>query len=331
MNKLVNLSIGFGLVLLCCVKITSAETPTTRPIPDVLPGNGMAQHDFFYAGESRQRKMYIVRKGSIVWSYDDPTGKGEISDAVMLSNGNILLAHQFVVQLITPEKKEIWSYAVPKGSEVHTAVPIGLNHVLFAQNGDPAFVRVVNITTGETEKQFNVPTKNPKNVHGHFRHARLSEAGTLLLAHMDLGKVNEYDSDGKILRSIDAPGVWGVTPLKGGNILITSSSGLKEIDPADKVVWSVSKADLPDYKLINLQNAWRLPNGNTLFNCWVNEWNGPVDRALVPAQAIEVTPDKKVVWALHQYDNPNLGPATTIQLLDEPQAPEAVSFGTIRP
>jgi hypothetical protein len=317
---------------------TAAEPPTTAPaaapsaqvVPSVLPGNGMAQHDFFYAGESKQRKMFIVRKGAVVWSYDDPTGKGEISDATMLSNGNILLAHQFAVQLITQEKKEIWSYAVPKGSEVHTALPIGINHVLFVQNGAPAFVRVVNIATGQTEKQFDVPTKTPRNVHVHFRHARLTEAGTLLLAHMDLGKVNEYDSDGKILRSIDTPGVWGVTPLKGGNILIAGSRGVEELDPTDKIVWSLSRADLPGYKLSNLQNAWRLPNGNTLFNCWVNEWTGAVDPATAPAQAIEVTPDKKVVWAMHQYSNPDLGPATTIQILDEPETPEQVSFGNIK-
>jgi len=31
-----------------------------------------------------------------------------------------------------------------------------------------------------------------------------------------------------------------------------------------------------------------------------------------------VTPDKKVVWALSSWKDPDLGPATSIQLLDEP-------------
>jgi hypothetical protein len=37
----------------------------------------------------------------------------------------------------------------------------------------------------------------------------------------------------------------------------------------------------------------------------------------------EVTPEKKVVWALRSWDSPAaLGPATVIQLLDEPGVPE---------
>ena len=28
----------------------------------VLPGNGLAQHDFLYAGESKNRRVFIIRK-----------------------------------------------------------------------------------------------------------------------------------------------------------------------------------------------------------------------------------------------------------------------------
>ena len=72
--------------------------------PEVLPGNGMKQHDFFYAGEAKARNMYIIKKGKITWSYIDTTGKGEISDAVLMSNGNVLFAHQFGVTLINSDK-----------------------------------------------------------------------------------------------------------------------------------------------------------------------------------------------------------------------------------
>ena len=44
-----------------------------------------------------------------------------------------------------------------------------------------------------------------------------------------------------------------------------------------------------------------------------------MDASDPPVQAIEVTPDKKIVWALRAWNEPtNLGPATSIQLLDEP-------------
>jgi hypothetical protein len=45
--------------------------------PSSLPGKGLAQHDFLYAGESHDRKIFIVRQGKIAWSYEDPAGKGE--------------------------------------------------------------------------------------------------------------------------------------------------------------------------------------------------------------------------------------------------------------
>jgi hypothetical protein len=66
-------------------------------------------------------------------------------------------------------------------------------------------LRVVNILTGETTKQFPLPVKNPKSTHGQFRHALLTPAGTILVAHMDMGKVCEYDSTGKELWSISSP------------------------------------------------------------------------------------------------------------------------------
>jgi hypothetical protein len=44
--------------------------------------NDLSRHDFLYAGEqSHDRKIFIVRGGKMVWSFDDPNGKGEISDS----------------------------------------------------------------------------------------------------------------------------------------------------------------------------------------------------------------------------------------------------------
>src|ERR1035438_9665594 len=71
--------------------------------PAELPGKGLAQHDFLYAGESHDRNIYVVRGGRIAWSYSDPAGKGEISDAVLLSSGDVLFTHQVGVTEISPE------------------------------------------------------------------------------------------------------------------------------------------------------------------------------------------------------------------------------------
>ena len=39
-------------------------------------------------------------------------------------------------------------------------------------------------------------------------------------------------------------------------------------------------------------------------------------------QVLEVTPEKKVIWALSEWQDPDLGPVSSIQLLDESGAPE---------
>lgn len=298
--------------------------------PATLPGKGLAQHSFLYAGESHDRRIFIVRGGKIVWSYDDPGGKGEISDAVMLGNGNILFAHQYGVTEITPEKKVIWHYDAPAGHEVHTAVPIGQERVLYIQNGDPALLRVVNIVTGATEKELPLAVKHPVSVHAQFRHARLTSQGTLMVASMQLNKVVELDAEGNELWSFPATSPWGVTPLANGNVLITDRIGVREVTRRGDSVWTFAPADVPAYPFASLQQAWRLPNGNTVVNNWVNEWHPSAIDGPGTIQAVEVTPEKQVVWALREWTPPeNLGPATTIQFLDEASRPEDVHFGEI--
>ena len=328
-NPLVVLGLLLSLAALATFSSVAAENSTATA--QVLPGKGLAQHDFMYAGESKQRRAFIIRKGKVVWSYVDPEGRGEISDAVLLSNGNLLLAHQYAVKLISPGKKVLWNVDAPKGTEIHTAMPIGTNHVLYVQNGDPALVKVVNIKTGETKKEFQVPVGNPKGVHGQFRHGRITSSGTLLLAHMDMKKVCEYDASGKEVRSFPAPNPWGVTPLKNGNFLVVDRPSIREVTTAGETVATLTPGtDSPDFKMDSLQLAWRLPNGNTLVNNWFNEWSGKLDRTNPPVQLVEFTPDKKIVWVLRSWENPDLGPATTIQILDETDAPERVSFGDIK-
>jgi hypothetical protein len=180
------------------------------------------------------------------------------------------------------------------------------------------------------EREITLQVRHPASTHGQFRHARLTDRGTLMVAHMDLNKVVEYDFDGNELWSFPGAGTWGVTPLSSGNVLITDQQGVREVSRRGDSVWTLNPSDV-GYSFASLQQAWRLPNGNTVINNWVNEWqktspvNGPGT-----IQAIEVSPAKQVVWALRSWDAPaDLGPATTIQFLDFPSAPEDVHFGPV--
>jgi len=294
----------------------AATDSSSSNAPAVLPERGLAQHDFFYAGETKQERMFIVRRGAVVWSCTH-NGKGEISDAVLLPNGSILFAHQYGITEISAAKEVLWNYDAPTNTEIHTAQWLGSNSVCFVQNGDPAKFVVMN-RGKKVEREFVLPVKNPKGIHGQFRHARLTRAGTVLVAHMDLGRAVEYDLDGKELWAKEVPGIWSATPLQNGNVLAVSNRGfVREFDRKGDTVWEWTGADAPGYRITNLQLAARLPNGNTVINNWFNQWSARLDPADPPVQAIEVTPDKKIVWALRSWAPPaDLGPATTIQVLD---------------
>lgn len=298
--------------------------------PVVSAGKGLLQHDFFYAGEAKQENMYIVRKGQIVWSYTHPAS-GEISDAVMLSNGNILFAHQHGITEVTQDKKVVWNYDAPQGTEIHTGQPIGKKYVVFVQNSNPAKLIVMKKKDNSIVKELVLPTKNPASIHGQFRHARLTPSGTMLVAHMDMGKVCEYDSNGKQLFSIDAPGVWAAEPLKNGNFLITTRNSVTEVSRKAEIIWEYPLQAPSDYQVSSPQVSIRLANGNTIISNWFNQWsNDVIDNNNQPLQAIEVSPTKEVVWALRSWKEPNnLGPSTIIVPLNEPRTNEKVFFGKI--
>ena len=292
--------------------------------PAALPGRGLAQHTFLYCGEWQGRStekqgMYLVRDGRVVWTYTNERN-GELGDCTRLSNGNILFSRQYGASEITPEKKIVWDYDGPKGAEIHTAYPLGRDRVLIMQNGDPAKALVIEKATNRVVEEIVLPTRNPSGVHGQFRHIRMTKAGALLVAHMDLGKVVEYSLDGKAIWSVDAPSAWAAVRLANGNTLISGNQVgyVREVNPKGETVWEINKNDLPGIPLYTVQEVSRLANGNTL----INNWSGGLapDQIQTAVQLIEVTPDKKVVWALKDWKT--LGPSSSTQLLDEPGVPE---------
>jgi hypothetical protein len=309
-----------------------ANPAVTAPAPAVLPGKGPAQHPFLYAGEWDTRKpqeqsIFIVREGKIVWQYSMPIktatgGNQEFDDATLLSNGNVIFSRMSGAGMVSSDKKILWDYPAPPGTEIHSCQSLGKDRVLIMRNGNPAQVMIVNTVTGNIEKEIPIPTP-VTGTHGQFRHIRMTKAGTLLVPHLGEGKVVEYDLDGKVLWSVPAKSPWQAVRLKSGNTLIAGdwSRYAREVNPKGETVWEFTQADVPGYKLGNIQTADRLASSNTVVCCWIagdndtSHWPGTV-------QVFEVTPDKQIVWALSSWKDPDLGPATSIQLLDEPGAAE---------
>jgi hypothetical protein len=333
---------------------TAAPKPDV-PYPEqlaTLPGKGLAQHDFLYTGEwdtrNPQETMSLVRGGKVVWTYqipdrDESNGElAEYSDMHRLSNGDIVFAYKTGWRKIDKDGKTIYDYKCPKVvgadgkdilnakgkpvyGECHTAQPIGMDKVLFMVNGLPAKLYLYNLKTDKIEMEHVMKTKPTptqeeavKSIHGQFRNVRMIKGGHYLIAHMNLGKVIEYDANWKEVWSCEAPSVWHATRLKNGNTLIAGNQHgfAREISPIGEIVWEVKKGDLPGITINGVHQAQRLANGNTVITNWTANVKKPDWPKII--QLIEVTPDKKVVWAINQWSDPDLGPASCIQLLDEP-------------
>lgn len=289
-----------------------------------LPGRGLAEHPMLYAGEG-YNKMFLIKDGKVIWTYS--TGKGfEYDDFWMLSNGNILFTRMQYVAEITPEKKVIWRYDCNDSTgtnhtEVHTCQPIGLERVLFVVNGLPPKLMVVNIANGAIEVEHDLPfvqPPDPKNIHAEFRRVRRTAEGTYLVPFLSMNRVAEYDKDFKEIWSYEIRSPWAAVRLKNGNTLITDEHDnlTREVSPKGETVWEFKNTDLPpEYRFTSPpQTCTRLANGNTILCSRGRSSSGQ------GPQLVEVTPNKNAVWVLQDWKT--LGPATAVQVLDEPGIPE---------
>lgn len=302
------------------------EAPPTPPCVDVtlvpdLIGGQLGRHNFIYIGENH-RRICLVINGKLAWHYDTEND-WEDDEIWLLSNGNILHAHMKYIEEITPKKEVVWRYDSPKGTEIHTCQPIGVDKVLFLQNqSEVAVVKLYNKITGkyEIEKELKGLGKGP---HGQCRRLRMTSKGTYVAATLASHTFYEYDQNFNLIWTHDPGSMWGGVPLKNGHYLFQRENALTtvEINRAGEVVWQVSMADIQDQlntlapksgKITATQTSERLANGNTVvFTRFCD--------ARLP-QAIELTPDKKVVWILQDWQH--LGDSVSAQFLDEPGYPE---------
>jgi hypothetical protein len=286
-----------------------------------LIGGQLQMHDFLMIGESH-RRINIVIGGKVAWHYDTQND-WEDDEAWVLSNGHVLHGHMHYIEEIAPNKEIVWHYDNPAGTEIHTCQPIGIDKVLFLQNETGgARVRLYNKVT-KTYEVDKLLTNLAGAVHGQCRRLRMTAKGTYILGTMSTGTFLEYDKDFNLLWSQKAGSMWGGVPLTNGNFLLTREGAKTavEMNRAGETIWSGSIAEVQSQldvlapgsnKIANTQTSERLANGNTVITTRDCDAKLP--------QAVEITPDKKVVWILKEWKN--LGDAVSLQFLDQPGYPE---------
>ena len=167
--------------------------------------------------------------------------------------------------------------------------------------------------------------------------------GHFLVPYLNMGKVVEYDQDFKVVWSFPgdegipatAPAdatrpatgfalpdgekfsPWAAVRLKNGNTLITNESGKSQIEvsPEKKIVWSLKPEDLPEqWRYPNTQTCTRLGNGNN--DCVVR--GGEIGKGGRAGGG-----DAGEAGGVGAVGLKELGPATAVQVLDDPGVPES--------
>jgi hypothetical protein len=134
--------------------------------------------------------------------------------------------------------------------------------------------------------------------------ARGLENGHYLVAEESAHAAREYDAAGKLLRETKlsfAP--FSVVRLENGNTIICGERTLVEVDPTDKIVWSVSGQDFPEMGIRWFAGLQVLPGGN-LFIC----------NAGGKIPFLELSRQKEILW--HSPSQPALPLGHGIQRLD---------------
>jgi len=238
----------------------------------------LAQHRLITQGNNR---LAIVKAdGDIEWDMK----WGGIHDIHVLKNGHILVQENFrkVVEIDPAQKQVVWSY--DSGTQNGNAGQKVEVHA-FQPLGDGRMMiaesgpaRIIEIDRdGKLLKEVKLNINHP-STHSDTRLVRKIASGNYLVSHESDGTIREYDGQaGNVVWEYEIP-LFDKAP-KGGHG--------------------------PEAFGNHTFACVRLKNGNTL----IATGNGH--------SVLEVTPDKKIVWEIHQNDLPNITLAwvTTLEVL----------------
>jgi outer membrane protein assembly factor BamB len=237
-------------------------------------------HRVLVADYSTKRIAILDPSGKIDWQYKI----ADIHDLHMLPTGNVLFQTdmQHLVEVDPRTNKVVWQYDANKtNADGQKAVQVHAFQRL--DNGNTMIAesgRARIIEVDPTGKLIkSIKLKvDHPSTHSDTRLVRKLANGHYLVAHEADGAVREYDADGTVVWEFPIP-LFNQTKAGGHG---------------------------PEAYGNSVFCAIRLPSGNTL----VATGNGH--------SVIEVTPEKKIVWEIHQDDLPGIKLAWVTTLQAEP-------------
>ena len=234
----------------------------------------------FIAADSSQKRLAMIGvDGKTEWEY----AIGPLHDFHVLPGGTILLQTSWtrLVEVDPATDEVVWSYdaATSNGNGGRRVEVHAFQRLADGQTMivESGPARIIEVDADGTLRRKFPLQVDNPHPHHDTRLARKLENGNYLVCHESDGVVREYDDAGKVVWELEVP-LFGREPMPGHGIEAFGNQCFA---------------------------ALRLANGNTL----IATGNGH--------SVIEVTPEKEVVWQLHQNDLPGIQLAwvTSLQVL----------------
>ena len=241
---------------------------------------------FLYAAEGAKKIIEYGHDGQVAWEYPAEMSR----DVWMLTNGHVLFCYNqdynsaqndnpSGVMEVTADKRIVWQFGTTGQVWSCQRLADGNTMVGAASQGKLLIVNPAGQVVQEV-KLLNKPG------HSCIRNARQIPNGHFLVAEESARAAREDSADGQLAREIKVPfAPFSAVRLDNGNTVICGQKSLVEVDPADKVVWTLEGADLPEMGIRWFAGIQALPNGN-LFIC----------NAGGKVPFLEVARDKRIVW-----------------------------------
>ncbi len=238
-----------------------------------------AGHRLLIADESKHRIAIVDPAGKIEWEYKI----GSLHDLHYLAGGTILFqtSMQKLVEVDPKAGKVVWEYDAAK-SNGNEGKKVEVHAFQRLENGNTMIAESGIARIIEVDKEGKLVHQIKLKVdhpatHRDTRLVRALANGHYIACHEGDGVVREYDREGTVVWEYPVP-LFDQKPAGGHG---------------------------PEAFGNQAFGVLRLKNGNTL----IATGNGH--------SVIEVTPDKKIVWEIHQKDLPGITLAwvTTLQLM----------------